>query len=402
MEVCYAEQDPNSSVCQFGAHSHGGTSHVGSSQSTLSASAVGGGEQTAVLDSSRVAMQIASDQVVWPIIPKPNEVIPKIEPENQQSLPFVDANSTLHLNPQSADFALRHADTPIEKCKVRKRRLTSEDGEALDGDGTSEKQSIMRWKDEWVAQLIHIKGRAQAAVSGPQKQRVDLWQVIKSEMARTCHGFDKDSEACRKKWRRVYKEYKDDKCLRAAGNGSQKCKFYDLMDFYMGEKTSGTNNMQLTAIGCNNSHVLSPGKGDQHPDIGEEPAAYDASQALARFYMPGAGQPPSSTGEAHATKRPYRRANSHAAADESAASSSLSSMLAEFVGLGKEMLNITRRYEQETVDLLHSMKEALPCWLQESVQEPDHRRFTFLGWDDDSDLSCQFWLRVMAASAYVF
>ncbi|MCO5579232.1 hypothetical protein L7F22_033086 [Adiantum nelumboides] len=357
MEVCYAEQDSNSSICQFGSHSQEGFSHVAPSESTLSVPAVGGGEQMAVMDASHVTMQIASDQVVWPIISKPSEVIPKVEPENQQSLPFVDADSTLHLNSQSADFASRHADTPIEKCKVRKRRLTSEDGEALDGDGTNEKQSIMRWKDEWVAQLIHIKGRAQAALAGPQKQRIDLWQVIKSEMARTCHGFDKDSEACRKKWRRVYREY--DKCLRAAGNGSQKCKFYDLMDFYMGEKTNGTNNLQLTAVAYNDS---SPGKGDQHPNLGEEPAAtetYDGSQSLARFYMPGAGQAPSSTGDAQATKRPYRRATSHVAAEEGAASSSLSSLLAEFVGLGKEMVVVTRRYEQEAVDVLHSMKEAL-------------------------------------------
>ncbi|MCO5580602.1 hypothetical protein L7F22_034472 [Adiantum nelumboides] len=117
--------------------------------------------------------------------------------------------------------------------------------------------------------------------SMPQKQRVDLWQVVKCEMNRTCHGFDKDSEACRKEWRCVYREY--DKCLRAAGNGSQKCKFYDLMDLYMGEKTNGTNNLQVIAVECNDS---SPRKGDQYQNLGEEPAAvetYDRSQLLARL-----------------------------------------------------------------------------------------------------------------------
>ena len=58
-----------------------------------------------------------------------------------------------------------------------------------------------------------------------------------------CRGhpivFDKDSEACRKKWLRIYKEYKDDKNAQLSGNASQKCKFYDLMEFYKASKVNG-------------------------------------------------------------------------------------------------------------------------------------------------------------------
>ncbi|KAH7427916.1 hypothetical protein KP509_10G066900 [Ceratopteris richardii] len=310
-------------------------------------------------------MKVAPDQVVWPLISKSTESVPKIESENQGGLSFVDASDSLHLNLDSTDFSSRQVDTPIEKCKIRKRRLLSEDGETVDGDGPNEKQSIMRWKDEWVAQLIHIKGRAQVALSVPQKQRVDLWQVIKNEMARACQGFDKDSEACRKKWRRVYKEYKDDKCLRMAGNSSQKCKFYELMDLYMGERTSAVNNSQLMAIGYNDSHAFSPMKGSQLA-AGEEHLSIESqepAQTSAIIFTFHGGHPIPSAGSAQLSKKPFRRSGLHATGDESGTnlyqSSSLRSLLAEFAGLGKVMLDITKQYEQETVDALHSMKNAL-------------------------------------------
>eukprot|EP00250_Pteridium_aquilinum_P012514 c20769_g2_i1 orf=305-1411(+) len=361
MEVCAypcQEQDSNSVICHFGPHSQEDISHLPAPELSSSAPAVGGGEPIVVLDSSRIAMQIASGQFVWPILPKPKEILSKLEPDIQQGLPYVDANGDLHSDLENANLASGQAGTPMEKCKVRKRRLASEDGEAHDGDGSNEKQAIMRWKDVWVAQLIHIKGRTQTAISGPQKQRVDLWQVIKNEMARTCHGFDKDSEACRKKWRRVYKEYKDDKCLRAAGNGSQKCKFYDLMELYMGERTSGTSASQLTAVGYNISSVVGSVKDEELPVTNEIGEVTDMDSTMPS----GAGQPPSSIGDARATKRPYKRVKYGATASEpavSTGSNSLPSLLLELVGIGKEMLEIMRHYEQEKIDVLHSMKETL-------------------------------------------
>lgn len=328
MEVCdypCSEQDPGSLLSQLGQHPDEIMSQMPGSLTPMPApSPVEKCDQIVVLDSSRIAMQIASGQIVWPIVPKPKEIIPKLEPD---VYPFANANGTLHPDLESTDLVLGQMDTPLEKCKVRKRpRSASEDAEGLDGEGPNERQAIMRWKDTWVAQLIHVRGRMQAAFSGPQKQRIDLWQVIKNEMARTCSGFDKDSEACRKKWRRVYKEYRDEKTLQNTGDGSQKCRFYELLEHYMGERADGASDPPV-CLGLS---------------VKDEMLSVKSEAEI---------------GEAYAMRKPRKRVKRQEGSTVD--SESLRSMISELVGIGKEMLQTTRQFEQDKLEVLHSLKETL-------------------------------------------
>lgn len=341
MEVCdypCAEQDPNSLLSQLGQHHEDMVSHMPTALLPLvSQSPVEKSDQIVVLDSSRIAMQIASGQIVWPIVPKPKEVVPKLEPD---VYPFANSNTNgaMHSDLDSTDLALGHMGTPLEKCKVRKRlKSAADEVDAHDGDGANERQAIMRWKDVWVAQLIHVRGRMQSSFSGPQKQRIDLWQVIKNEMARTCPGFDKDSEACRKKWRRVYKEYRDEKTLHAAGDASQRCRFYDLLEYYMGDRADSASEPPARFAGVCVKDEMGCVKSE----------ALDANGGAD-------GQ------EAYAMRKPRKRVKRlHMVKGSTADSDSLHSMVTELVVIGKEMLQTTRQFEQDKLQILHSLRETL-------------------------------------------
>ena len=381
MEVCgypCPEQDAPTYLSQLAPHSEEAISQMPTLPLTP---VVGRSDQIVILDSSRIAMQIASGQIVWPIPPKPKDINAKLENDVQQSLPF-GANDA---HPELEGIALvgGQTDTPVEKCKVvRKRpRTASEDAEVHNGDASTEKQAVMRWKDVWVAQLIHIRGRMNAAFAGPQKQRVDLWQVIKNEMSRTCYGFDKDSEACRKKWLRIYKEYKDDKNAQLSGNASQKCKFYDLMEFYMGEKVNGVCDpstaigfgVPLTVIpvknevtnesGEANGVVLHGSSGSQGME-GSHPIQSHDSTSEPSGTFPGSdlAEVPGTMRETRVTKKPNRRVKQQTQKEpisEDSSSTSLKSMLSELLSIGKEMLQTTKQFEQEKLDVLHSLRETL-------------------------------------------
>jgi hypothetical protein len=111
-----------------------------------------------------------------------------------------------HSAPDQGEGIAEHEETnPKATRRSRQHHLSQE---KPDGDAKRAKDKI-RWKDVWVSQLIHIRGRMHPTFCSSQR-RVDLWQVVEREMANTCLGFDKDSEACRKKWLRVCKEYKED------------------------------------------------------------------------------------------------------------------------------------------------------------------------------------------------
>ncbi|MCO5575869.1 hypothetical protein L7F22_029674 [Adiantum nelumboides] len=340
MEVCdypCPEQDPSSLLSHLGQHHEELVSHMpGALLPLASQSLVEKCDQIVVLDSSRIAMQIASGQIVWPIVPKPKEMVPKPEPD---VYPFGNAstNGAMHSDLEKTQLALGQMDTPLEKCKVRKRLKSTSDGvDVNDGDAANERQAIMRWKDVWVAQLIHVRGRMQSSFSGPQKQRVDLWQVIKNEMARTCPGFDKDSEACRKKWRRVYKEYRDEKTSHAASDASQRSRFYDLLEYYMGDRADGGSQPPAGYGLLVNVKTVSV-----------KSEAFDGNE--------GAGGQ-----EAYAARKTRKRMKRFDPSKGSIEDPELlHSMVCELVVLGKEMLQTTRQFEQDKLEVLHSLRETL-------------------------------------------
>ncbi|KAJ7548450.1 hypothetical protein O6H91_07G012700 [Diphasiastrum complanatum] len=95
-----------------------------------------------------------------------------------------------------------------------------------------------RWKEHWIVNLIHVRGDMQDEFTKPPKQGVDIWHKVYVRLCAACSDFDKDVEACRKKWRTIYKEYKEDKLAnKVSGNGrSNKCKYFDIVDEYMHDR----------------------------------------------------------------------------------------------------------------------------------------------------------------------
>ncbi|MCO5577064.1 hypothetical protein L7F22_030886 [Adiantum nelumboides] len=176
----------------------------------------------------------------------------------------------------------------------------------------------------------------QASFSGPQKQRVDLWRVIKNEMATSCPGFDKDSEACRKKWRIVYKEYRDEKMLQAASDASQRCRFYDLLEYFTGDRADGAS---------------------------EPPAGYDLpvkDEVISVKSEAFDGNEGANGQEAYAVKKSRKRVKRFDLVKASTVEAeSLQPMVSELVVLGKEMLQTTRQLEQDKLEVLHLLRETL-------------------------------------------
>lgn len=69
------------------------------------------------------------------------------------------------------------------------------------------------WKDHWVVQLIHIRCGMNSEFTKAHKQGVDLWSKVAIQLASLHPDCDKDGESCRKRWGRVYEEYKKDKII---------------------------------------------------------------------------------------------------------------------------------------------------------------------------------------------
>ncbi|MCO5560792.1 hypothetical protein L7F22_014412 [Adiantum nelumboides] len=74
--------------------------------------------------------------------------------------------------------------------------------------------------------------------NNPQKQGTNLWSKIANKLTSSYFDFDKDSEACCKKWGRVYDQYKADKLHNSiSGNDVTKtCKWFDVVDEYMHDR----------------------------------------------------------------------------------------------------------------------------------------------------------------------
>lgn len=346
-EYSSSEQDSSSIFSQLGSHSQETASQLPGSTVTEKSG------QIMALGSPHRASQVPSGQVIRPSAFKASMPTPESQQTAQQPTSFqVAPHCILHNSVsdlESTDLVLGQAETLlrkeerlVDKCKVirRKRpRAVSEDVEVHDVDGHVEKQSIARWKDAWVIQLIHIRGRMHKVFSSPQKQRVDLWQAVKNEMAKTCCEFDKDSEACRKKWRRVFKDYKDDRHAILSGNEkSKKCRFYDLIDSYMRDRVNGICNPPVIA---------------EDRDI---PLIKESLMTVREAAIPLVNEDievkvKGGTSLLHSSLKPHLMGN--------AVPNSIHSMLSELVNIGKEMLQTTREIEEAKLAVLHSLKDTL-------------------------------------------
>lgn len=152
----------------------------------------------------------------------------------------------------------------------------------------------------------------------------------------------------------------------------------------MGERANGMCDPPLTAVSFGVPLLMASVKDEVLPITNDtdstallhassDPHATEESAAIERhdatqepsggFYVPEVGQVPPITGEARAMKKPHKRAKRHttdkASTVDMAAPNSLQSMLLELVSIGKEMLQTTRQFEQEKLDVLHSLKEML-------------------------------------------
>lgn len=266
-----------------------------------------------------------------------------------------------------------------EKIKKRPRQLL-QDARTRDLNKSGEKQPVIRWKDVWVAQLIHIRGRMHSTFTSPQRQRVDLWQIVKHEMTNSCHGFDKDSEACRKKWIRVYKEYKDDLHL-SNDEKTQKCRFYDLVDFYMGDRANSFRNMPMRPdfipLCPEAMHVAKELMGPPPPPNEVDVKAMDGGATVPQVSMDTSLSKPTPVSSSkkpplpkkpRVIEKPLPLEKSPPLLDAPAAAtskkplhmkSSVQTMLSELVTIGKEMLQTTREFEKEKLAVLHSIKDTL-------------------------------------------
>ena len=69
---------------------------------------------------------------------------------------------------------------------------------------------------------------------------VDNWGVLHTHLVAICPDFDRSSNACRKKWKKLYDAYKANYTTNATfGNErSAKCKWYSLIDGFMHDRAN--------------------------------------------------------------------------------------------------------------------------------------------------------------------
>lgn len=117
------------------------------------------------------------------------------------------------------------------QTRKRKQKVNLED---LTHEQIQEVKQGGHWKEHWVVHLIRIRGELANVFAAPPKQGVDNWGRLHRALVTNCPDFNKDSEACRKKWAAIYKDYKSDKAaISTSGSGRpEKCKWYVLVDQY--------------------------------------------------------------------------------------------------------------------------------------------------------------------------
>lgn len=102
--------------------------------------------------------------------------------------------------------------------------------------------------------------------SNKQKQGVNLWGKVAIQLSSIYHDFDKDSEACRKKWAQLLNQYRADKTHNMISGNDRKitCKWFDIMDEYCHDRAS------VTCV----SHASSGGdcEGPSHSEMDTTPS----------------------------------------------------------------------------------------------------------------------------------
>ena len=69
---------------------------------------------------------------------------------------------------------------------------------------------------------------------------MDNSAILHTELVVACPDFNRSSDACRKKWKKIYDDYKSDYDVNGT-NGNErasKCKWYALVDSYMHERAN--------------------------------------------------------------------------------------------------------------------------------------------------------------------
>ena len=64
-----------------------------------------------------------------------------------------------------------------------------------------------------------------------------------------CPDFDRSSDACRKKWKKLYDDYKFDYTVNdiSGSQRSSKCKYYSLIDGYMHDRANVLKHVHASA-----------------------------------------------------------------------------------------------------------------------------------------------------------
>ncbi|MCO5603294.1 hypothetical protein L7F22_057443 [Adiantum nelumboides] len=83
------------------------------------------------------------------------------------------------------------------------------------------------------------------------KQGIDLWGKVATKLASMFADCDKDKQACKKKWARVNKQYREDKAHNAISGNDRKrsCNWYDIVDEYMHDRANVVCKSHVSSIG---------------------------------------------------------------------------------------------------------------------------------------------------------
>lgn len=71
-----------------------------------------------------------------------------------------------------------------------------------------------------------------------------------TKLVSLCPDFNKDSEACRKKWGAIYNEYKEDKAMnmKSGSQRSEKCRWFQLVDEFMYDRAHVVSHAHASAV----------------------------------------------------------------------------------------------------------------------------------------------------------
>ncbi|KAH7431062.1 hypothetical protein KP509_08G028300 [Ceratopteris richardii] len=109
------------------------------------------------------------------------------------------------------------------------------------------------------------------------KQRVNLWAKVSTKLASTYLDFDKDTEACPKKWAKVLEQFRQDKAHNSISGNDRKitCKWFDVVDEYNHIRSIVTS-FSLTSSSANLSNEYGESGSEPHE---EEPVPLPSSSS---------------------------------------------------------------------------------------------------------------------------